>query len=372
MEIKYNADTLLVIGDQHFGIKRNNLTWLNTQISYFENFIKPLVKRLISEGKKVIIVLLGDLFHHRQILHLKILSDVQDMLNELGELCEIHMILGNHDVYYVNSNDVNSPQLLDLENVKIFQTPTEIKYGDTKATMLPWVANKTIFNEKVEAAKGELIFTHCDINDFRLNKAKLIDFGVDSNSFKKFEYVFNGHIHLQQVKDNILNVGSIIHMDRNDVGNKKGVYVYDLKTKTPTFIENNYSPIYTFIYLEQLSKEDLHDDDFIISLVKNNYVDVYISTNAKTLLTHSRLQEIMVLIGLHSKESKRYDVDDELDEDWEKIEIHDTFGSSKNILLDFFSTYINNQEIKQINKTRLKNDINSIINGIDIGEDVVK
>lgn len=367
---QYDVDTIIVVGDQHFGIKRNNLTWLQTQLDYFNDFLIPLVKKELKKGKKIVVVLLGDLFHHRQILHLKILSEVQIILNTLSELCPIHMILGNHDVYYVNSNDVNSPTLLDLNNVTIFEKPTDVMYGDTHISHIPWITNKKELKAVLNNTKGDIIFTHCDINDIPLNSFKVVDYGLDQTVFDKFKYVFNGHIHIHEKIKNIYNVGSILHMDRNDVGNRKGVYIFDLNSGTPTFVENRISPEYLYVHLQDIPTEDLLDDNYIINMVKNNYVDVYVPNNLH--ISHSRLQEIMELIANNSNSSKRIDMDIELEEDWESIDIHETFSTNKNILLDFFAIFIEKQEIKSVNKNRLKNDVNRIVKGLDIGQDIKK
>ena len=40
---------------------------------------------------------------------------------------DVHLITGNHDCYFKNTNDTNSPDLLlDYENIKTYSNATEI------------------------------------------------------------------------------------------------------------------------------------------------------------------------------------------------------------------------------------------------------
>ena len=51
------------------------------------------------------------------------------------------LILGNHDTYYKNTNDVNAPQLLLFQenNVNIISEPTTKEYDGFEISLVPWI-----------------------------------------------------------------------------------------------------------------------------------------------------------------------------------------------------------------------------------------
>lgn len=62
------------------------------------------------------------------------------------------------------------------------------------------------------------------------------DFNPENKIYKKFDMVFCGHIHKhEKLTDNVIVVGSPIHRDLSDVGEKKGYLIYDTETKKCKF-----------------------------------------------------------------------------------------------------------------------------------------
>ena len=61
------------------------------------------------------------------------------------------MIIGNHDCYYKNTNDTNSPQLLlqSYSNIKTYQEVTEVKIDNLKVLFIPWI-NAENYQDTVE------------------------------------------------------------------------------------------------------------------------------------------------------------------------------------------------------------------------------
>ena len=57
---------------------------------------------------------------------------------------KMDLIIGNHDVYYKNTNEVNAPELLlfESDNINIIQEPTVKEYDGVNLALVPWINNE--------------------------------------------------------------------------------------------------------------------------------------------------------------------------------------------------------------------------------------
>ena len=55
---------------------------------------------------------------------------------------QVHAITGNHDCYYKNTNEINSPELLlnDYTNIKTYSKATDVNIGGLDILLLPWIS----------------------------------------------------------------------------------------------------------------------------------------------------------------------------------------------------------------------------------------
>ena len=58
------------------------------------------------------------------------------------------------------------------------------------------------------------------------NQKIKINEGIDVPLVEKYKNVYSGHIHLSQKYNNIIMVGNIFQMTRNDANNDKYIYSY--------------------------------------------------------------------------------------------------------------------------------------------------
>ena len=113
---------------------------------------------------------------------------------------------------------------------------------------------------------------------------------IDIEYFSVFKKVYSGHIHIVQRNKNFTFVGSNFQMDRNDMGDQKGIFILDPHNGDEEFIENKVSPVFKKIYVrtqeDVLSLYDIEDDsnseeeqkyDISISLDYEDYIKEYIS-----------------------------------------------------------------------------------------------
>src|SRR6266403_1170474 len=206
---------LFLLGDIHLGIHQLKLDiYLDISKDYFFNFYFPILKEHYKKGDRLFI--LGDVFDNRSHLNLKVISYALDIFDWLEENdIQIDIILGNHDLYNSSSSEFNSLKILSRHrNVTIHSVP----------------------------------LTH----------------GPSVADFVTFPQVYASHIHLHQKLQNFTFIGCPYHLDRNDKGDKKGIYIVDIETGKEKFIPNDRSPEYKNI--EIVTIEDVEKLDRIISI----------------------------------------------------------------------------------------------------------
>ena len=85
-----------LISDLHFGIKKNDKIFQESQLKFFkEQLVDELKKRDINK-----IFVLGDIFDTRQSVNVQTENVVLDLFRNTFKDFEVHVIVGNHDLYY--------------------------------------------------------------------------------------------------------------------------------------------------------------------------------------------------------------------------------------------------------------------------------
>lgn len=275
---------LAVFSDLHLGIKQNDESWQLYAMNWCEWFINKLKENNIED-----VVFLGDFFHSRNTISVDTLYTTALILDKLKQF-KIHMIYGNHDLYYLNNNVVSAVSLFKhYPNISVYEKPEMVVFGDKKCCMCGWGYDPLNY-------EGDILFTHAEINAFRYNdKQGECDKGIlCSDLLKKYKLVYSGHFHLRQTKSyaagKIRYVGNPFQMDYSDEGTCKGFDIYDTDTNETTFIENDISPKFLRMKLSEMTE---HDIDELKSKLKNSFFKLIIDLNIKL----EDLKELMLLIN---------------------------------------------------------------------------
>ena len=279
-----------IISDFHFGkYSLDSDKWLNNMTSYFYDFLIPILKEYKKPGDKLFI--LGDIFDNRTSINLKSIVAVVKLFEDLSKIIECHTLLGNHDMWAMSDPEINSVcTIRNIPNVFVYDTPTPIKLDGLETLMMPWIHGKD--NEKaiLEQFSGmDLLFCHSDLNGCRtqLYPTRPVSRNIlDIKDFVGFGKVYSGHIHIVQEINNFTFVGSPYHLDRNDVDNRKGVWVYDTKKKKDFFIENDFSP--EFNKIKVYTEKDFNNLSKV--MFDKNFIDLEISNNLLINTPHLRLE----------------------------------------------------------------------------------
>lgn len=264
----------LIIGDLHFGIKSNSVTWLESQLEFFD---KQIFK-VIEEHNVARVIFLGDISDIRYSINQQIGIELQRKFRELVTKfpnVTFYIVAGNHDYYSpleefarYNVYEMIFPSEFLQIHKNLIIVNNDPLLTDDGCLLLPWYWTENTdhidellynydFTNEVKA-----IFCHTDLTTWP---------GARIASFKNTP-IYSGHIHFI-VEDNLCNlhnIGAALPLTFNDVNQDRFIYLlenYEIVEK----IKNVTTPQFRRAYNEQIF--DLDDSYF-----ENSYVQLCIST----------------------------------------------------------------------------------------------
>lgn len=267
------------------GIKSDDPAWHQIAFDWADSFIEGIKKRGVTD-----VVFLGDFFHNRITVSVITLDAANRFLQKFKGL-NLHMVLGNHDLYYKNEYTTSGVNLFDnFTNIKVYQEPTFVNFGSKKTLMCGWGHNPLDYS-------ADILFTHMEVNVFKHNtKSDACNEGYKcSDLLRQYELVYTGHFHLRQWKKyqrgEVRYPGSPFQQNFSDERTARGYEVYDTETGETEFVENDISPKFLSYRLSDLVKR--HDFNGLSKEIKNSFFKLVIDKN----ITEQDKNELMRLIG---------------------------------------------------------------------------
>lgn len=304
------------INDTHFGARGDSQLFLDYFIKFFDEVFFPYIKE--HDIKTVIHA--GDLMDRRKFVNFNVLNQVRtkfiDRLKE--ENIEVHCVLGNHDVYYRNTNMINSVRELFDDDLTLYETPTVVNFDGLDIGLVPWI-NKENYDESMEFLKtssASIIVGHFEFDGYQVMRGIKYNGGMNSKLLERYDRVFSGHFHCKQEKDNIYYMGTQYQITFADLNETKGFHVFDTDTRDVQFIENPYKMFHSIIYNDE--HEPVDSDSFDCNHLKNTYIKLYVE-NKKHPYAFERFMDKLYSCGV----AKITVVEDIIDSEWTKEEIID-------------------------------------------------
>ncbi len=311
-----------LITDTHYNFKKAN-KYFHDQFSKFydEIFFPSLKKNKIKE-----VIHLGDAFDNRKGVDYWALDwakrNVYDKFRDNG--ITVYSIVGNHDIYYKNSNKVNSIELLlnEYDNIVPISSPKEVLIGDSEVLLLPWICpdNEKETFEVIKNTSAKLAFGHLELSGFCVYPGQYQQEGMDKKVFDKFEMVFSGHYHTRSNDGKIFYLGNPYQMFWNDLGDSRGFHLFDLETHKLKFIENTFNVFERVYYNEE---EDYLQNDY--SYLENKIVKIVVTNKKNNDLFENYLGNILDMNPEEVKIIETVDLDD-TQVDYENFHSEDTLS----------------------------------------------
>jgi hypothetical protein len=308
-----------IVGDLHFGIKSNNEKYLNYQLDWF---YKELIPTLDKE-KCDTILFLGDVYDNRVSLSPIILHNTRKLFKELCEKYDVHVVLGNHDCFYRNTNEINTLCILTDQGAKVYEDITEINLLGRSTLILPWLNEEVMSKAESTLVNNdyELCFGHLEINGFEMQKNVLQRHGMIPDVFVNVQKVFSGHFHIRNTSGNITYVGTPYEMDWGDSGEPKGFTIMNMDTLEEVYYHNKISPRHISLYTSELEVEDIDE-----KLVCNQNIKLYIDKDRNDAEKIQYTEKVLSLepFKLQTIEEKLSLTDEDLELEQD---IKDSFGA---------------------------------------------
>lgn len=251
-----------IITDSHFGVRKGSQIFHD----YFKKFYQGTFFPTLDDRGIDTVVHLGDCFDNRKTIDYWSLEwskdNFFDPLRDRG--IDLHLIVGNHDIFYKQSLSINSPNLnlREYQNVKIYDKPQTAVLHEVPVLFIPWVCegNAEEFARELDTTSASLAWGHLEVAGYYANKDYICEKGMPSSLFKKFKQVFSGHFHKKNSSGNITYLGNPYQLYWNDEGDTRGFHIYDMETGELEFIENPHKMFHKVYYNEDYST--IVDTDF--------------------------------------------------------------------------------------------------------------
>lgn len=275
---------IALITDQHFGARNDSIQFHN----YFEKFYNEFFFPYLEEQGIDTIIELGDIFDRRKYINYYSLDRCKsywfDPIRDKG--INLHCIVGNHDIYFKNTNRVNSPNLLlqEYPELKVYDSPEVVNFDGLDILMMPWINNEN-YEESVkmiEETSATIMMGHLEFKGFEMYRGAVNDHGLDHKMFRKFDMVMSGHFHHKSSKDNIHYLGSPYEMTWSDYDDPRGFHIFDTDKKEFTYVQNPYIIFHKVFYDDvTMSEDDIMNKSYDIS---NSYVKVVVKNKENPYL----------------------------------------------------------------------------------------
>ena len=346
---------IALITNTHWGVRNDNVAFLDNSKIFLDNIFFPyLLKNEIST-----VIHLGDLVDRRKYININTARRLrEDFLEPLFvNRVNVHIIAGNHDTYFKNTNSVNALNELVSGSYpfKIYDKfPEEVEFDGTKILFVPWICddNRKQTLEKIKSTEAQIVMGHLEISGFEMHKGSIVSHGDDRNIFSKFDLVMSGHYHHRSTDGTIFYLGSHAEFTWSDYNDPKGFHVYDTETREIQFVENPYKMFKKIWYND--SDEKFVNNKINYNEYRNCMVKVIVQEKNNLYWFDKFIENI----------ENVNPIDLQIVEDHLNLNLEDDkdIVNEAESTIDIFKNYIESFEDKSIDKTKLENKIVEIYN----------
>jgi DNA repair exonuclease SbcCD nuclease subunit len=280
-----------VFTDLHVGLKSNSATHLKDCEEFVDWFIEQA-----KENNCETCIFMGDWSHNRNSLNLFTLNTSLILLEKLGAAFDqFFWFPGNHDLFYKDKRDVHSSAFgRHIPGVTVVEGLTTID----DVTLVPWLVGEEW--KLMRSVKSKYVFGHLELPSFYMNAMiQMPDHGeLKASDFQGPDYVFSGHFHKRQKKDNVVYIGNAFPHNFADAwDDDRGMMVLEWGG-VPKYINWTNAPKYRVIKLSELI--DQKDSIMKSKMYLKVHLDIDISFEEanfikETFMTDYDIREISLI-----------------------------------------------------------------------------
>lgn len=265
---------IALLGDTHFGV-RNDARHFH---EYYEKFYSEVFFPYLEEHGIDTIIQLGDLFDRRKYINFLSLAESRRYFFDECKKRNIrlHALIGNHDIFWRNSLEINSPDLLlrDYDNITLWAKHGTLELDGAVFDMIPWMCNENEneIREFVSKSTSPYCVGHFELVGYYMQRGQVSHEGYEDKFLKDYDQVYSGHYHSRSasVDGKIAYLGTPYELFWSDYKDQKGFGVFDTQSNVFKFVTNPNRMFYKLTYDD--TKE--LDEDF--SNLQNKYIKIVV------------------------------------------------------------------------------------------------
>jgi len=287
---------IALLNDTHFGVRNDSPAFMEYQNKFYNDLFFPY---LIENNIKTLIHL-GDVVDRRKFINHNTAHNFKKVFwNRLEELdIDTHIIIGNHDTYYKNTNEVNAMQNLNLsKNCKVYLRATEKEFGGCNILFLPWICDDNYDDSihTIDHSTSTIAMGHLEVKGFEMHAGHFNEQGLDKNQFTKFEKVLSGHFHKKSDDGRIYYLGTQYEMTWSDYRCPKGFHIFDTETRE---IERVVNPLTMF---EKVIYNDKENDYLTMNIdhLNHKHIKLFVSNKTNDDMYNMFIDRLYNQINIH-------------------------------------------------------------------------
>jgi len=284
---------LALINDTHAGARGDSAIFNEFFFKFWENVFFPY----LEENNITQICHLGDVVDRRKFINYVTLNSWRKRFFDrlLKNNIQMDVIVGNHDVTYKNTNEINAMNELfeHYNNVNVYIDPVERVYDGINVALVPWI-NSSNYQSSLEFlnnTQSQIVFGHFEISGFEMDRGNVCQGGLDSSLFKRFDTVLSGHFHHKSTNGNITYLGNQYEITWADYDDQRGFHVFDTDTRELEFIPNPYKMFHRLSY-DDTVQDFTYWKAFDYDNLKDTYVKIVVVNKQNPYLFDSVMDNL--------------------------------------------------------------------------------
>jgi len=338
---------IAILNDTHFGVRNDSEAFRNYQLRFYNEIFFPYLEKHNIKT----LVHLGDVVDRRKFINFQTASIFRKQFFDRlwKQKIDTHIIIGNHDTYFKNTNEVNAIDNLytSFDGVNepfIYTRPKVVEFDGVPILFMPWICDDTKEEsiQMLNTAKADLCFGHLEIKGIEMQNGVINEHGNDKADFNRFERVVSGHFHKHTDDGQIFYCGAQYEMTWSDYQDPKGFHIFDTETREMERIWNPLTIHKKIIYDDK--KKDY--DNFDLQPFDNHFIKLIVLNKTDDMKFDKFVERLYNEITVH---------DLNIIEDYSDIKasVRDDIVEMGEDTVTFLNNYVDQLET-DVNKTKLK------------------
>jgi len=338
---------IAILNDTHFGVRNDSEAFRNYQLKFYNEIFFPYIEK---HNIKTLIHL-GDVVDRRKFINFQTASIFRKQFFDRlwKQKIDTHIIIGNHDTYFKNTNEVNAIDNLytSFDGVNepfIYTRPKVVEFDGTSILFMPWICDDTKEESMhiLNTAKADLCFGHLEIKGIEMQNGVINEHGNEKADFNRFDKVVSGHFHKHTDDGHIFYCGAQYEMTWSDYQDPKGFHIFDTETRE---MERVWNPL-------TIHKKIIYDDkkkdylNFDLQPYDNHFIKLIVLNKTDDEMFDKFVERLYNEIVVH---------DLNIIEDYSDIKasVRDDIVEMGEDTVTFLNNYVDQLET-DVNKTKLK------------------